>query len=144
MWVEKGEDLYLDCRPQTPFSTTQKHFVNRLCFLADRTKFYINDIYWKHKKVSKGFPGGSDGKESACNATDESGRSLGEGNGYSLQPSCLENSIEVWEFHSPGKNAQRSLAGYSPYALKESDTTEWLTLLLSQYFLCHVCYTIFA
>ena len=60
MWVEKGEDLYLDCRPQTPFSTTQKHFVNRLCFLADRTKFYINDIYWKHKKVSKGFPGGSD------------------------------------------------------------------------------------
>ena len=36
-----------------------------------------------------GFPGGSDGKESACNAGDpssvpESGRSPGEGNGYPL------------------------------------------------------------
>ena len=37
-----------------------------------------------------GFPGGSDGKESACNARDAgsfpgSGRSPGEGNGYPLQ-----------------------------------------------------------
>ena len=36
------------------------------------------------------FPGGSDGKESACSAGDlgsipESGRSAGEGTGYSLQ-----------------------------------------------------------
>ena len=42
-----------------------------------------------------GFPGGSDGKESACNAgrpgfDPGSGRSLGEGNGYPLQYSCLE------------------------------------------------------
>ena len=44
-----------------------------------------------------GFPGGSDGKESACNAGDQGlipglGRSAGEGNGNSLQYSCLENS----------------------------------------------------
>ena len=44
-----------------------------------------------------GFPGGSDGKESACNARDlglipGSGRSPGEGNGCPLQYSCLENS----------------------------------------------------
>ena len=43
-----------------------------------------------------GFPGGSDGKESACNVGDpgslpESGRSPGEGNGNPLQYSCLEN-----------------------------------------------------
>ena len=42
-----------------------------------------------------GFPGGSDGKESACNAGDlgsipGSGRSPGEGNGNPLQYSCLE------------------------------------------------------
>ena len=50
-----------------------------------------------------GFPGGSDGKESACNVGDhgsipESGRSPGEGNGYSLQYSWLENSKDggVW------------------------------------------------
>ena len=51
-----------------------------------------------------GFLGGSDGKESACNAGDpgsvpESGRSPGEGNGYPLQYSCLENSMDrgAWQ-----------------------------------------------
>ena len=46
-----------------------------------------------------GFPGGSDGKESVCNAGDqglipESGRSPGEGNDNPLQYSCLENSMD--------------------------------------------------
>ena len=46
-----------------------------------------------------GFPGGSDGKESTCNARDQglirgSGRSSGEENGYPLQYSCLENSMD--------------------------------------------------
>ena len=41
----------------------------------------------------KGFPGNSDGKESACNAKDlgltpQLGRSPEEGNGYQLQYSC--------------------------------------------------------
>ena len=45
------------------------------------------------------FPDGSDGKESACNAGDlgsipRSGRSPGEGNGYPLQYSCLQNSMD--------------------------------------------------
>ena len=44
-----------------------------------------------------GFPGGSDGKEAACSAGDVgsipgSGRCPGEGNGNTLQYSCLENS----------------------------------------------------
>ena len=50
-----------------------------------------------------GFPGGSDDKESACHTGDlgsipGSGRSYGEGNGYPLQYSCLENSMdrEAW------------------------------------------------
>ena len=46
------------------------------------------------------FPGGLDSKESAWNAGDlgsifELGRSRGEGNGNSLQYSCLENSMDV-------------------------------------------------
>ena len=46
----------------------------------------------------KGFPGGSGGKESTCNVEDLGlipglGRSPGEGNGYPLQYSCLENSM---------------------------------------------------
>ena len=50
-----------------------------------------------------GFPGGSDGKESACSARDTGlisglGRSPEEGNGNPLQYSCLENSMGrgVW------------------------------------------------
>ena len=46
-----------------------------------------------------GFPGGSDGKEPACNAGEPdsvpgSGRSAGEGNGNLLQYSCLGNPME--------------------------------------------------
>ena len=45
------------------------------------------------------FPGGSDCKESACNVGDPgsipgSGSSPGEGNGNSLQDSCLENPMD--------------------------------------------------
>ena len=48
---------------------------------------------------SRGFPSGSDGKGSACNAGDlglipELGRSPGEGNGNPLQYFCLENSMD--------------------------------------------------
>ena len=46
-----------------------------------------------------GLPGGSDGKESACNEGDlgsipGSGISPGEGNSYPLQDSGLENSMD--------------------------------------------------
>ena len=65
-----------------------------------------------------GFPGGSVGKESACNAADlgsipGSGRSPGGGHSNPLQYSFLENP-----------HGQRSLAGYSPQGHKESDTNE--------------------
>ena len=47
-----------------------------------------------------GFPGGSDDKESAFHAGDlglipGSERAPGEGNGYPLQYSCLENPIDI-------------------------------------------------
>ena len=71
--------------------------------------------------VFLGFPGGSDGKECACNARDLDsipglGRSLGGGQGNPLQYSCLENP-----------HGQRSLEGYSSWGCKESDMTEWLS-----------------
>ena len=70
------------------------------------------------------FPGGSDGKESACNARDRGsihglGRSPAEGNGNPLHYSCLENSMD------------RGAWSLEPQAVvhgrKESDTTEQLT-----------------
>ena len=50
-------------------------------------------------KPAEGFPGGSDGKESACNVRDPGsipglGRSPGEESGNPLQSSCLENSMD--------------------------------------------------
>ena len=63
-----------------------------------------------------GFPGGSMGKESTCNAADtgdtglipELGRSPGEGNGKSLYYSCLGNPIDrgAWRatVHSVAKS----------------------------------------
>ena len=60
-----------------------------------------------------GFPGGSDGKGSACNAGDPglilgSGRSPWEGNGNLLQYSCLENPMDrgTWPatVHGVSKN----------------------------------------
>ena len=53
---------------------------------------------------AEGFPGGSDGKQSACNARDPgslpgSARSPGEGNGNPLHYSCLENPTDkgAWQ-----------------------------------------------
>ena len=60
-------------------------------------------LHHTHLIDKKGFPGGSDGKESACNAGDPgsipgSGRSLGERNGNPLQYSCMENSDKgAWQ-----------------------------------------------
>ena len=69
-------------------------------------------------KAPKDFSGGSDGKESACNAGDPSlipglGRSSGEGKGYPLQCSGLENSMDCIVY------------GVTV------DTTEWLSLAFS-------------
>ena len=59
---------------------------------------------YKYLLCVRDFPGSSDGKESACIAEDPglipgSGRSPGEGNGYPLQYSGLENSMdrEAWQ-----------------------------------------------
>ena len=76
-------------------------------------------LYFDHSMIM-GFPGGSDGKESTCNAGDlgsvpRLGRSPGGGHGNALQYSCLANPRE-----------QRSLERYSLWGHKESDTNERL------------------
>ena len=56
-------------------------------------------MYLKYLRCTLGFPGGSDGKESTCNAGDpglipELGSSPGEGNGCPLQYLGLENPMD--------------------------------------------------
>ena len=72
-----------------------------------------------------GFPGGSDGNESTCNKGDLAlipglERSPGEGNGYSFQYPCLENSMDIGAWWATIHGSQ------------ESDMTERLTLLQAQ------------
>ena len=73
-------------------------------------------------RLQLGFPGGSAGKEFACNAGDlglipRLGRSPGEGKGYLIQYSGLETSMD-----------------YSPWGLKRVDKNERLfTFRLQQY-----------
>ena len=77
---------------------------------------------------------GKDGKESTCNAGDSgsipgSGRFPGEGNGYPLQYSYLENSMD------------RGTVGYSPCSPKGLDMTEQQTcydsLTSTGHYVCH-------
>ena len=62
----------------------------------------MQDILLEYQDILleyQGFPGGSEGKESAHSEEDPglipgSGRSPGEGNGYPLQYFCLENYMD--------------------------------------------------
>ena len=81
----------------------------------------VRKIHWRRDRllapIFLGFPCGSAGKESACNVRDRGlilglGRSPGEGKGYPLQFSGLENSNDC----------------ISPWGHKKSDLTERLSL----------------
>ena len=65
----------------------------------------LNSAKYLHTTTAlRGFLGGSDGKESACNGAEPGlilglRRSPGKGNGYSLQYYCLENFMDrgAWQ-----------------------------------------------
>ena len=73
------------------------------------------------------FPGGSDGKESACNAGDPGsipglGMTLEKGMANPLQYSCLEKSMDRGTWRA------------TIHGVTESDTTEQLTLFATPNF----------
>ena len=67
--------------------------------------FRLCESYSRYNRLpTVGFPGGSDNKESACRSRRPRfdpwvGKTSGEGNGYSFQYSCLENSTDrgAWQ-----------------------------------------------
>ena len=77
--------------------------------VPESTAFLYTNNELSEKEIGKtipfmDFPGGSDGKESSCNAGDLGlipllGRSPGEGKGYPLQYSGLENPMDrgAWQ-----------------------------------------------
>ena len=79
---------------------------------------WVAELNWTEDGCTLGFPGGSDGKESACNAGDPGsilGKILGNPREWQSTPIFLPG-----EFHG-----QRSLVGYSPWGCKELDMTEY-------------------
>ena len=129
-WVRK-----IPWRRNTPLQYSWLPLVTHLvkkkkkfCLQCMRPWFnsWVRKIPWRRDRlptpVFSGFPGGSDAKESACNAGDLGlihglGGSPGGGHGNPLQDSCLENP-----------HGQRRLTDYCPWGLKESDTTEHLIM----------------
>ena len=81
--------------PPLPFTASASLLVANRARCGSGARSCISLHFWSQW----GFPGGSDGKESACNAENmssipESGRSPGEGNSNPLQYSCLGNPMD--------------------------------------------------
>ena len=85
--------------------------------MRPRFNSWVGKIPWRRDglptPVFLGFPGGSDGKESACN--EEHLGSIPWRRAWQPTPVFLPRE----------SHGQRSLAGYSPWGCKESDMTEW-------------------
>ena len=103
--------------------TILKVLTNIFQVLGCQGKFYVFSIsccpncHGGCRYAQKGFPGSTNGKESACNVRDTgsisgSGRCPGEGNG-------LISVILPGEFHG-----QSRLVSYTPWGCKESDRAE--------------------
>ena len=104
-----GKDAWTESQRKKISSSKQREDDKQIHEIAEQV----------YKQVTSNTrPGGSDSKESICNAGDLGsipglGRSPGRGHGNPLQYSCLENP-----------HGQRSLAGYTPWGHKELDMTE--------------------
>ena len=108
-----------------PYRLSQCTRLSSLCYKATSHQLSVLHVVmymflpkWRNFSGEEDFPGGARGKEFPCNVGNLGsipglGRSPGEGNGNPLQYSGLENSMD-----------RGSLAGYSPWGCKESDTTE--------------------
>ena len=81
-----------------------------------------------HLSLSVGLPRWRSGKESACQCRRH------RRHRFNAWVAKIPWRKKWWptQIFLPGKShGQRSLAGYSPWGCKESDTTEWLTLSFS-------------
>ena len=108
-----------------PFLHTSPAFI--ACRLLDRSHSDWREMV-PHILVSRGFPGGSSGKETTCHAGDVTDLGLLPGLGRfpwrrAWQPTPV--------FFPGESHEQRSLAGYSPWGRTELNTTEvtWYPLV---------------
>ena len=101
---------------QTPAEVTTEYISNFLVLCRKPFMSWVQPLcqQFNHQPLftSQGFPGDSNGKESACHAGDLGlipgfGRSPGEGHGNPLQYSCLVNSMDRGLGRLPSIGSQR-------------------------------------
>ena len=103
VWIDSSLILLLINSPLFPSSLIGQLLKNPLAMQETLVWSLIGKIGWRRDRwpnpVFLGFPWGSAGKKSTCNAGDLSsipglGKSPGEGKGYPLRYSGLENSMD--------------------------------------------------
>ena len=107
--------------------------------------------YWKNHSLDHtdlcqlDFPGGSVGKEAACNAGDMGsisgfGRSPGEGNGYT-QYFCLENSMDRGDWQATAHGVAKSWTRLSNMSLVSKVMSQLFNRLYRCFTLsCELCF----
>ena len=103
------------------------------CILVNGFKLFLLKVGQKLPLSSGSWasPGGSDGKESTCNAGDPGsipglGRSPGEGNGNPLQCSCLKNPMDQGAWWATVLGIEKSRTRLS------DQHTQWILSPLSE------------
>ena len=104
---------------------------------------YILSLFTQLMKIY--FPGGSEGETSACNAGDPGsiprlGRSPGEGNGYLLQYSGLENSMDRGAWQETHMFNMLSNIWKLMYLTISTQITHWTCSFVDFYFLQNINY----
>ena len=121
--------LWVSCSDERPEGGKARQDPGRDtgCLNCDDAGLVLSNFNFLPSRHEGGFRGVSDGKEILLQCwrlqfNPWSGAFLGEGNGYLLLSSCLENPMD---------DSHGWLAGYSPWGSQKSDMMEWLTFSLS-------------
>ena len=106
------------------------------------SKAWEQNKSWENLHLLRRFPGGSDGRESACNVGDPDSipgleRTPGEGNGNPLQYSCLEDSMDkgAWQAIVLGVTNSMTNTFTSP-----SEVRLQSSIVVSDKKFLHLCY----
>ena len=112
-----------------PLQLGDKLQVHNSCLFGKKKKVVnsqgqMRGLYFAHHSLFEmytGFPGGSSGKESACQCSrhrfhPELGSSPGRGNGNPLPYSCLENPLDRGAWRAAGHRVTRSQTRLSYWA----------------------------
>ena len=104
----------------------------------NKNEIMIQSYYLSSMEWMEGFPGGSVGKELACNAGDAgdlgsilgSGRSPGGGHSNPLQDSCLENPMDRGAWRATVHRSRRVRHDWSDWARHSTSWMKWRSPIL--------------